>query len=523
MNHKTSVRNINILYLSTILLIIIFGSFLQNISFGWGLLATELFLILAPTLFYLRRSGQPLRQALRLNRISPGVGLAALLIGGGTWLVAAILSGIMTVLTGYSVSMSPGSIPSNSVDALIVVFGFCIAAPVCEEILFRGAVFGAYRAVKSAKMAIIITSLMFAFYHLQLQGLIPLLPIAFMVTYTAWRASSLYASMLVHFANNALASFVLVMYGFRPEVTLPFPSLPAAGVGVLMLAAGVLLLNRLVPQPSQSSQDVERTVLPSSWISRYWPLAAAAVLFLVMAGIEIVTFARPELTAKPGLALTAPVGWEKPAAFRYEIQNKANQVVGEMNCQRLPADHVYTLECQTHIEAYHITANGGNWMSSGADASLSARWSDSDLQLVSMDGRVNFASGGWYSWIIFPHEDQLQMEVRDDSGKQQIQLLPPGAWVNYEWPLRVMAADLKNSQANLVNLAWQNTYRPETNDSGPISSSEVLVVRSAEKLAQNKVWRVTVGDYTLWYAFDEPHTLMKYDDGFETYILKEWN
>lgn len=45
-----SILSANWLYLVSMLLILSVGSLLQNASFGWGLLATELLLILLPTL-----------------------------------------------------------------------------------------------------------------------------------------------------------------------------------------------------------------------------------------------------------------------------------------------------------------------------------------------------------------------------------------------------------------------------------------------------------------------------------------
>jgi membrane protease YdiL (CAAX protease family) len=521
MERSVSVRAVNILYLVSMLLVVVFGSLIQSVSFGWGLLATEVLLILGPTLFYLRLAGLPLRQTLRLNRISLGLGLAALMIGVGVWLVDAILSGVVTSLMGYSVSLGPGAIPSHALDALVITVSLCVAAPVCEEILFRGAILGAYQAVRPAKAAIIITSLLFAVFHLQLQGLAALLPIAFLVTYTAWRANSLYASMLVHFANNSMAALTLVVYALRPDVVLPFPSLPAAGIGVLILVAGVLLLNRLAPRPAVLSPAEEPAARRPSRIARYWPLAVAGVVFVAMAVVEITTFALPELSAKPGLALTAPAAWSQPAEYRYEIRNRAGQVVGEMNCKRQAAAEGFTLACQTHVDKYQVTVNGGTWMSDGADTNFTARWSSPDLKLAAMDGKMDFAAGRWFSWTIDSAGDGLKLEVKDNTGRILEQTLPAGAWINYEWPLRIMAADLQNTHANQVDLAWQNTYRPEKQDTGPVSRPGILVVRATEKLGQRTALRVTVDKFILWYATDEAHTLLKYDDGIEIYTLIE--
>jgi hypothetical protein len=81
-----SIRSANWLYLASIVLILTVGSWLQKISFGWGLLATEIFLILLPTLLLLRRNKLPAAATLRLQW--PGWTLVALGSGGGRRIVA---------------------------------------------------------------------------------------------------------------------------------------------------------------------------------------------------------------------------------------------------------------------------------------------------------------------------------------------------------------------------------------------------------------------------------------------------
>jgi membrane protease YdiL (CAAX protease family) len=520
MKHSLSIRSANRLYLVTILMVIVFGSWMQSASLGWGLLGTEALLIMAPALFFVLRARLPVRQALRLNPISLEVGLAALLIGTGAWLIDALISGIMAQVTGYSVSLGPEALPANAFDAVLIALGFCLAAPICEEILFRGAILGAYQAERSGRAAVILTSLMFAFYHLQLQGFVALLLISFMVSYIAWRANSLYASILVHFANNALATFVLIIYAFRPDVTLPFPSLPAAGIGILLVVGGVLWLNRLTARPADAQPAPAAEVHRPAWWVQYWPLLAGAAVYVVMAGVEVVTFARPELTAQAGLPLSAPAAWDQPASLTYEVRNKANEPVGEMTCQRAPTAETYNLACQAQIKAYQVVVGGGTWMSSGARMKIVARWAKPGLNLVSMDGQMDFNSGGWHTWQVSPANGPLSLALKDDSGKEQSKMLPAGALVRFEWPLRLMAANLQNAQAYRVDLASQMDFRPETQDSGPVVKPAVLVVRGAEKIGQVTAWRVTVDKVTLWYAVAEPHTLLKYDDGFEIYYLK---
>lgn len=57
----------NLLYLLTMVLVLTVGAWMQARSFAWGLLGTEFFLILLPTLLWIRRSELPLDATLRLR------------------------------------------------------------------------------------------------------------------------------------------------------------------------------------------------------------------------------------------------------------------------------------------------------------------------------------------------------------------------------------------------------------------------------------------------------------------------
>jgi membrane protease YdiL (CAAX protease family) len=527
MKRALSLGGVNLLYLITILLILVIGATVQSLSMGWGLLATEVFLILAPTLFFLRRVRLPLAQSLRLKRISVWIALAALMVGVGAWLVDMFLSALMMQLTGYVASSGASMLPANALDAAVIAVGMCIAAPLCEETLFRGAVLGAYKAARPAGAAIVITSLMFAFYHMQLQGLAALLPIAFALTFIAWRTNSIFTSMIAHFANNSMAVILLILAAFRPDIVLPFPSLPATGIGILLLAAGLALIIRLAPRPVETPAEpaepapTEPVRAPAlAWAARYWPLLTAAVVYAVVAGVEVLTYAKPALPAGPELTLSEPAGWGQPASFTYDIFNRAEEPVGEMSCQREPSGKVIQLACQTYVAPYKVVVNGGTWMSSGAHVNFTAHWSRPDLKLADMNGKMSFDSGGWYAWGVAPDREALKLDILMDNNQQASQTLPAGALVNYEWPLRLMAANLNDAQVNRVDLAWQNTYRPQTKDSGPVLKPAALQVHPVVKIGDQNAWQVSADKVTLWYGVAEPHTLLKFDDGFEIYILK---
>jgi len=77
-----------------------------------------------------------------------------------------------------------------------------LAAPLCEEFIFRGLIFGGLRRSMPAAQAIVISAAVFAAVHPALS----LLPVFVVGLCTAWvyeRSKTLLAPMLVHAAYNA--------------------------------------------------------------------------------------------------------------------------------------------------------------------------------------------------------------------------------------------------------------------------------------------------------------------------------
>ncbi|MBQ5647589.1 MAG: CPBP family intramembrane metalloprotease [Alistipes sp.] len=86
-----------------------------------------------------------------------------------------------------------------------------VSAPVLEEILCRGVVFGTLRRRLGVKMSILLSALFFGLLHFDYSTAIvaTVAGLIFGVLYV--RTSSIFASMIVHSINNALA-FVLIVW-----------------------------------------------------------------------------------------------------------------------------------------------------------------------------------------------------------------------------------------------------------------------------------------------------------------------
>lgn len=211
MKKSLTIPSANLLYLVTMLLIILVGSMLQMSNLSLGVIATELLLILLPTLIFLWIAKVPLKEGLRLNRISVPVAVLSVFLGVCTYLFSVLIELAMANLTGLpSVDLSQSTLPQGVWPSVLYAVAIAVSAPICEEVLFRGALQGSYEGRKSALFAIVVPAVMFAFYHFRLSGLPGLIPVAFLLGYVAWRTRSIFASILIHFGMNAAAATVSV-------------------------------------------------------------------------------------------------------------------------------------------------------------------------------------------------------------------------------------------------------------------------------------------------------------------------
>ncbi|HXQ46712.1 MAG TPA: type II CAAX endopeptidase family protein [Caulobacteraceae bacterium] len=135
--------------------------------------------------------------------VASAFGIAAL---AGLWIVLAGLT-----KTAPNALPSVRGVPPFTVAVILVVS--IMAAPITEEIAFRGYVMGMLRRVVSPTWAILISSLLFAFAHLT-QGLYAdKLLVYFLagigIAFVAYRTGSLIPAMIAHSAAD-LTFFTLV-------------------------------------------------------------------------------------------------------------------------------------------------------------------------------------------------------------------------------------------------------------------------------------------------------------------------
>lgn len=147
--------------------------------------------------------------------------------------------------------------------ALWLLFVAAVTPAVCEELVFRGVLLQSLSREERAWRAVLLSAAVFGAFHLSFESALRFLPTAWiglLMGWVVWHSRSLFASMLMHFLNNA---FVVVLL-WQPAVQrLAFRgeelSWPTVLGGAVLLALGLALLPRRSAPPISSPATGEQT------------------------------------------------------------------------------------------------------------------------------------------------------------------------------------------------------------------------------------------------------------------------
>ncbi len=306
----------------SLVLLITFGAPVQLLSTAFGVWFTEVFAFLGSGWIILRWSGyDPLRfvGARRPNRGQAALGFA---IG------AANFFGVVIPLQYLQQPLIPQHLKEQfdasrlfqnqrPLELILIVAGITIAAPFCEEFVFRGIIQKGLGARFSQRTAILATALLFSAFHLDPVGFVSRVELGILFGVLYQRSGSLWPGALAHAANNLVsASLFLLSQQIAPakETEPAWQSvalLSVAGLCVMALLISVARRKRgtEVPNSAQATSapanlaqpqtiGVEEStgqlaeepsqvaVSPSRWrLLTPW-LAAAAASLLLLVGLD---------------------------------------------------------------------------------------------------------------------------------------------------------------------------------------------------------------------------------------------
>jgi uncharacterized protein len=205
-----------------------------NVVDGLALLVADA-VLLAVIVAFARRGARlaPATLGIRRTRFWPAFGWASAIFLGT---IAA--EGLWALIVGGGGEQEPaaGSSSTPSVIAVaLIMLGIAVAAPIVEEIAFRGYLFAALTTWRGPWMAALVTSLLFGAAHVA--ALPPeFLPAAAIFGFAAcmlfWFTGSLLPAVGIHALNNGLVVAVIAGWSWQ---------IPLAAIGAVALSIALLL------------------------------------------------------------------------------------------------------------------------------------------------------------------------------------------------------------------------------------------------------------------------------------------
>jgi len=299
-----------LLYAASLLLTATFGSLFQLRSMRLGLAFTELVLILAPALLFVRWKRLPVSEALRWQRPSPAVALLSLAVGITSWGVAAGMVVLASPLVGDPPSI-PALQPRTLPDLFWALLIGALLAGLCEESLFRGVLQGVLRR-KGRLRGVVITAALFAVFHLNPWLLLPTFFLGLVYGVLVLRTGSTVPAILAHAATNVTAFSVVYLFRDRPEPAV-YPLIGALAL-VCLLTYPLLWRATRRAETRESRPPVLATVpagldRPGLWLLGLIGggvvvlLVAAATAALLLIGVHTVSDDSFAPEARPGDSL----------------------------------------------------------------------------------------------------------------------------------------------------------------------------------------------------------------------------
>lgn len=128
---------------------------------------------------------------------------------------------------------------------LIGLFHIAVVPAFAEEMLFRGYVMRAFEKSFGIIAAVIISSLIFSLFHLQLTNILPLATLGAVMGLLTWLSDSLWPAAVAHFVNNGSAVIQGTIWPDEAFAEITPEVLPPVWVLALSIGATVILVKVL--------------------------------------------------------------------------------------------------------------------------------------------------------------------------------------------------------------------------------------------------------------------------------------
>lgn len=239
-------------YLALLLGMLVIGAPAQQAGIVGGLWVTEALAISLPAIFALAAAGVRFGPWLGLHRITWKHALVAVVAAAANQPVVSFLTWVMHGALPASV-VGDFDAKQRMLDAVFgahavpMVVTVTLAAPLGEELFFRGFAFPALSKSWGLVAGVLVSGALFSLLHMDPVGFVGLMEIGILLAALRHWSGSLWAAVLGHAVNNGIAGGAFLLGYEDPD--LPPPAWILA-IGGALFVAGLILLVRVLRQPS---------------------------------------------------------------------------------------------------------------------------------------------------------------------------------------------------------------------------------------------------------------------------------
>lgn len=153
---------------------------------------------------------------------------------------------------------SSATLELNSfLDFILCLIFYVIIPSFCEEVFFRGLIFGGLKSKFNIYLSVIFASLIFSLLHLSILQTFYQIVMAIFLIFLVYYTNSLFYSMLFHFINNFI--IILLTYIFKDYAILQFTTFGAVQIilSILIFAVGMVIAFFIIKELAKISQNIK--------------------------------------------------------------------------------------------------------------------------------------------------------------------------------------------------------------------------------------------------------------------------
>jgi membrane protease YdiL (CAAX protease family) len=273
-------------YAALLLGMLVIGAPAQQHGIVAGLWVTEALAISLPALFVLSLAGVRFGPYLGLRRLSWKHALIAAAVALANQPVVSFLTWAAhsTLPRPWVEDFDAKQRMLDSVfrmHAIPMVITVTLAAPLGEELFFRGFALPALRRTLGPLLAILVSAVLFSLLHMDGVGFVGLMEIGVLLAALRWWSGSLWAAIIAHAVNNGVAGTAFLLGWEDPDLPPP-PSVLA--LGATLLIAGLWLFWRVL----RKSPEIDAEEVPGGQGKRFAAVLGAVWIAAVIWGVRAI-------------------------------------------------------------------------------------------------------------------------------------------------------------------------------------------------------------------------------------------